>query len=84
MSEAFRLGRQISLALIFAVCVQTAGVLVWVGAASHRLDALESDTRVYNDDSVRLARLEEQVGQLRVQLDRIEAELRQRYPENQP
>ncbi len=67
--------RRISIALVFAVIVQTAGALMWAGAADARLamldrDALESRTMVE-----RLARIEAELEAARAQLDRIEGKL---------
>ncbi len=68
-------GRHVSMALAFAVAVQTAGVLLWVGAAGNRIARLERDWTSQTSDAVRLARLEEQVIHMRSQLDRIERRL---------
>lgn len=71
-TDRLRLRGPVNLAVMFAITVQAAGVLLWVGSASNRLTRLEHDRMTALDGSVRLARLEEQMVQMRRQLDRIE------------
>ena len=60
------------MAIIFAVFIQTAGALMWMGAAAERLDMLEKDIEQQRNTPERLARLEAEIGLIRTQLDRIE------------
>ena len=64
--------RKVSVAIIFAVFIQTAGALMWMGAAAERLDMLEKDIEQQRNTPERLARLEAEIGLIRTQLDRIE------------
>ncbi len=76
MSESnFKLDRTITLTIIFAIFMQTAGALIWVGSAEARLAAVEQ--RVLDAPRVteRLARLEEQMVMARASLQRIEKRL---------
>ena len=74
----FRIDRQVTLALIFAMAVQTAGSLIWAGRAAERLSQLERRTQSQDDVSERLARLEEQNAHIQNTLTRIERQLDQR------
>ena len=67
-----RVDRKITLAVIVALVMQTAGALMWMGAAAERLDMLERDVEAQRHTPERLARLEAEIGLIRVQLDRIE------------
>ncbi|MEM9668817.1 MAG: hypothetical protein AAF950_07805 [Pseudomonadota bacterium] len=67
--------RRISLAVIFAVFVQTAGALVWAGSASERLAMVENEIDQSRDVVERLARLEAELEAVRHQLDRIERKI---------
>lgn len=71
----WQLDRQISLGVIIAIALQTAGALMWTGEAGARLRHLES--RIAQQDPVleRLARLEEQARDIRAGLNRIERRL---------
>lgn len=64
---------RIGYALIFTLFVQAAGAFVWAGQASARLSAVEE--RAGPEIAERLARLEEQVGECRRALARIEEKL---------
>lgn len=76
MSEkAFRIDRTITVGLILTVLVQTAGALLWAGAAEARLSTLEEKAQVNLPVSERLARLEEQMLMVRQSLTRIERRL---------
>jgi hypothetical protein len=72
------LDRRISLALVLAIALETAGALIWAGAAAERIDQLELHAGQSGQANERLARLEAQVTAMRAQLDRIEARLDQR------
>ncbi len=75
MSAALRLDRTVTLSILFAVFLQTAGVLVWGGAAAARLEALERRAERSQPISERMARLEEQMLMARQSLTRIERQL---------
>ena len=67
--------RTISFALILAILVQTAGALLWAGAAEARLSQLEAQAAADLPVAERLARLEEQMIGARQSLTRIERRL---------
>lgn len=67
--------RRITLGLIFAVTVQTAGALMWTGAAAQRLETLEQDVTAQKGTAERLARVETELIAMRNQLDRIERKI---------
>ncbi|MEO0982699.1 MAG: hypothetical protein AAFX03_08610 [Pseudomonadota bacterium] len=67
--------RKISIALIFAVLVETAGGLIWAGAAAERLERLDAEASVARAANARLTRVEAELDAVRAQLDRIEARL---------
>ncbi len=67
--------RTVTLTLVFAICVQSATALLWVGAAEARLMALESAVFIKPPVSERLARIEEQMEMTRLSLSRIERQL---------
>lgn len=75
MSAPMRLDRTVTLSILFAVFLQTAGVLVWGGAAAARLEALERRAERSQPISERMARLEEQMLMARESLTRIERQL---------
>jgi type VI protein secretion system component VasK len=66
---------RITLALILALFLETAGSLIWAGRAAARLDEVERAAAAAPEVSERLARLEEQVAEARRSLDRIERRL---------
>ncbi len=65
----------VSLALVVAIGMETAGALVWAGAAGARISQLEAQLARRSEEVQRLARLEAEVGAIRLQLDRIETRL---------
>ena len=71
----WHLDKRVPVAIILALLMQTAGALVWAGAASERLSTLEGSTQSLSQMNVRTARLEEQVNYMRATLDRIEDKL---------
>lgn len=73
--EPMRLDRTVTLSILFAVFLQTAGVLVWGGAAAARLEALERRAERSQQISERMVRLEEQMLMARESLTRIEKQL---------
>ncbi len=70
-----KLDRTVTLSVLLAVIVQTAGVLVWGGAAAARLETLERRSERSLPISERMARLEEQMLMARQSLTRIERRL---------
>lgn len=75
MSETLKLDRTITFGLIATVLLQTAGGLIWAGAAGARLSALEAQTALTPGISERLARLEGQTVHIEQSLQRIERRL---------
>jgi len=72
---SWRMERSVTLGVVFALVMQTGGALIWAGAAGERLNRLEADAELHGSTSERLARLEEQIGQARDALTRIERRL---------
>jgi len=72
---AWRMERSVTLGVVFALVMQTGGALIWAGAAGERLNRLEVEADLHEAASERLARLEEQIGQAREALNRIERRL---------
>ena len=73
--QNLRMDRTITLSLVVAVLVQTAGALLWAGAAEARLSQLEAQATADLPVAERLARLEEQMIMARQSLGRIERRL---------
>ena len=73
--QNLRMDRTITLSLVVAVLVQTAGALLWAGAAEARLSQLEAQAAADLPVAERLARLEEQMIGARQSLTRIERRL---------
>ena len=71
----WRLDRSITLGVILALTLQTAGALMWTGAANERLDQLETRADTFAPVAERLARLEAHAAHNRAALDRIERRL---------
>lgn len=69
---------RITYALILALFLESAGALIWAGRAAARLDELEAAVATQPAVAERLARLEEQIGEARRSLARIEQRLDQR------
>lgn len=68
-------GRKIPAALVAAFLLQTAGALFWAGSAADRISVLERTVQGEQDAIARVAVLEEQVGEMKDQLGRIEGKL---------
>jgi hypothetical protein len=66
---------RITFALILALFLETAGGLIWAGRAAARLEEVERAVATQPEVAERLARLEEQVGEARRSLARIEQRL---------
>ncbi len=71
----WHLDKRVPIALIVAMAVQTAGALVWAGAAMQRIDYLEREVSAGARIGERTARVEEQMRYLRQSVDRIETKL---------
>ena len=71
----FDSARQVPLALVLALVLQTGGALFWAGAAAERITELERETRVNSGAIERVVRLESQVASMHEQLVRIESKL---------
>ena len=71
----WHLDKRVPIALIVAMAVQTAGALVWAGAAMQRIDYLEREVSASSRIGERTARVEEQMRYLRQSVDRIETKL---------
>ena len=70
--------RRIPPAVVAALIVQTAAALIWAGAASARIAALETGVGSQGEVAERLARLEEQGVATRRAVERIERRLEAR------
>ncbi len=66
---------RVTLALILALLLETAGGLIWAGRAAARLDVVERAVATQPEVAERLARLEEQISEARRSLTRIEQRL---------
>jgi len=69
---------RVTLALIAALFLETAGGLIWAGRAAARLDEVERAAAAQAPSAERLARLEEQIVDVRRTLARIEQRLDER------
>lgn len=67
--------RKITLALIFALVVESAGVFAWAGGTGERLKEVELRVARQSDAAERLARVEVKIEQAATQLSRIERKL---------
>ena len=77
--KPLQIDRTVTFGLVLAVLIQTAGALLWAGAAEARLAHLESRAKIDAPMALpvaeRLARLEEQMKMARDSLSRIETRL---------
>lgn len=73
--SSFKLERSVSLGIILTLAVQSAGALMWGGAAEARLKALEVSAARSPKGVERMVRLEEQMVMVRQSLNRIERRL---------
>lgn len=67
--------KKITLALIFAIAIESAGVFVWAGGIAERLREAEAQVSEQARMAVRLMRVEVKLELASAQLDRIEAKL---------
>lgn len=70
-----KIDARVTLALILALFLETAGGLIWAGRAAARLDEVERAVATQPEVAERLARLEEQISDARRSLARIEGKL---------
>jgi hypothetical protein len=70
-----KIDARVTLALILALILETAGGLLWAGRAAARLEDVERAVATQPEVAERLARLEEQVADARRSLARIERRL---------
>jgi hypothetical protein len=70
--------KRITLALIFAMAIETAGGLLWTGRAAARLEAVERQQTADADTAERLARIETELADMRRILERLERRTEQR------
>jgi hypothetical protein len=70
-----RLDLTLSLALMFAIAVETASALSWAGRTAARLDAVELAARDLVHTPESLARLEAHLSEVRAGVERIERRL---------
>ncbi len=73
--SALKLERTVGLGIIVTLAIQSAGALMWGGAAEARLQILEKNAASTPQVAERLARLEEQMIMARQSLARIERRL---------
>lgn len=69
---------RITMALLLALLLETAGGLLWAGRAAARLDEVERAVATQPEVAERLARLEEQLSETRRTLRRIEDRLEEK------
>jgi len=75
--------KRVPAALVAAFLLQTAGALFWAGSAAERITVLERTVAGEQATIARVAVLEEQVGEMKTQLSRIEGKLdRMESPEH--
>jgi len=67
--------KRVTLAVIFAVVAESAGVLMWAGATSEKLKEVEANVADQADMAERMARVEVHLELAGKQLARIEKKL---------
>jgi hypothetical protein len=67
--------RKLTLALIFAIAMESGGALMWAGAASERLKEVETRVAAQAEMAERLARVEVHLQLQAAALERIETKL---------
>ena len=75
--NGIKLDRTVGIGIIVTLAIQSAGALMWGGAAEARLNNLEHVHTNSLQVSERMARLEEQMAMARQSLERIEYRLDQ-------
>jgi hypothetical protein len=69
---------KLTAAVLLAIALEAAGLLLWAGAATERLEALEVQVAGQAEMAERMARVEVQLQLAAAQLDRIEQKLEAR------
>jgi hypothetical protein len=69
------LEKKVTLAIVLAVAMESAGVLIWAGGASEKLREIEVRVAAQADLAERLARVEVHLELAAAQLARIERKL---------
>ena len=64
--------KRITLALLFAMVIETAGALMWTGRAAARLDEVERRQNAEAGVAERLARIETELADVRAMLERLD------------
>lgn len=67
--------RKITMAFVLAVLVQSAGALLWAGAAAERINAMEEELDKRRPVIAQATRVEVELKLMRRQLERIERKL---------
>jgi len=70
--------KKLTLAVVLAVVVESAGVLIWAGGASERLKEVEVRVAAQAAMAERLARMEVHLELAAAQLNRIEKKLEEK------
>ena len=73
--NGLKLDRTVGIGIIVTLAIQSAGALMWGGAAEARLQHLEKTTMTSPPMAERMARMEEQMTMARQSLERIEQRL---------
>ena len=73
--QKWRLDRQVGLAVLAAVAIETGAGLIWAGRAAARIDEIERKMTAQAPVAERLARLEAHATVQGAQLGRIEGKL---------
>ena len=69
---------RVTIAVILAIALETAGAFIWAGRAAARLDEVERRLSLQQPVAERLARLEVRADEAHASLDRIERRLDRR------
>ncbi len=73
--QSWYLDRRVPLAIVVAIILQSAGVLVWIGQITQRINHIERNTLFVAEIGERIARLEENSSFTRASLQRIERQI---------
>ena len=71
--------RKIPVALLLAIISQTFGIFVWAGQMSHRVEVVERWVEKNDQMIVRMARVEEQLADLRGDVSELKEALSARF-----
>ena len=75
MTEPWHLKREIPIALILAIVIQTVGMIWWAAQLDGRVTAVEGWVNENRRVEARLAVLESQLGDIKALLQRVESRL---------